>query len=215
MCAVEASDVTHFSGPTLFRSYNVAKNKKYNCCIWEAARATSTAPTLFKKISIDPRGSNVEYIDAGLGYNNPVKQVITEAARVFEDNVPVACVVSIGTGQKGSVGLARPDAFQKLLPTKLINVLKEMATDSCKTAEEMEQKYKNVRDIYYRFDVDRGLQSVSLEKWKRLGDVRLHTKNYMKLESIDKRVDSVVGALTGSSSETCEAGRLGSQGTLS
>lgn len=213
VCATGASDVTHPSGPTLFRSYEVAKNKEYNCYIWEAGRATSAAPTFFKRITIGPRGSGVEYVDAGLGCNNPVKQVIAEAARVFGENAQVACVVSIGTGQSGSVGYTRPDAFQKWLPIKLINVLQEIATDSGKTAEEMEQKYKNLPGIYHRLDVDRGLQSVSLDEWKRLGDVRLHTKNYTKLELVDKRIDRIVGTLVGSSCETCEIGRLSSQGT--
>ena len=213
VCATGASDVTHPSGPTLFRSYEVAKNKEYNCCIWEAGRATSAAPTFFKRIKIGPQGSEVEYVDAGLGCNNPVNQVVAEAARIFGENAQVACVVSIGTGQSGSVGYAKPDAFQKWLPIQLINVLQEIATDSGKTAEQMEQKYKHLPGIYYRLDVDRGLQSVSLDEWKRLGDVRLYTKNYMKLELVDKRIDNVIEALVGSSYKTCEVRRIGSQGT--
>lgn len=211
VCATGASDVTHPSGPTLFRSYEVAKSKEYNCCIWEAGRATSAAPTFFKRITIGPPGSGVEYVDAGLGCNNPVKHVIAEAARVFGENAQVGCIVSIGTGQSGSVGYAKPDGFQKWLPTKLIHVLRKIATDCGKTAEEMEQKYKNLPGIYHRLDVDRGLQSVSLDEWKKLGDVRLHTKNYSKLQLVDKRIDSIVRTLVGSSCETCEIGRLSSQ----
>ena len=210
VCATGASDITHPSGPTLFRTYDVAKNKEYNCCIWEAGRATSAAPTFFKRITIGPQGSGVEYMDAGLGCNNPVKHVVGEAARVFGEDTQVACIISIGTGQSGSVGYAKPNAFQKWLPTSLISVLEKIATDSGKTAEEMESKYKSVPGIYQRFDVDRGLENVSLDEWKRLGEVRLYTKNYTKLELIDKRVDLVVDALTGASHETCEIGRLGS-----
>ena len=211
VCAVGTSDVTHAAGPTLFRSYDVAKNKEYNCTIWEAARATSAAPTFFKRIKIGPPGSGVEYVDAGIGCNNPVKQIIAEAARVFGDDAPVAGIVSIGTGQSGNVGLAKPDAFQKLIPSDLIKVLKEIATDSGRVAEEMEQKYKNVPGLYNRLDVDRGLQSVSLDEWKRLGEVREHTKNYMRLEVNDKRIDNVVGVLNGSfSHHTRTVGELGS-----
>ena len=107
-------------------------------------------------------------------------------------------------------GLDKPDAFRKWLPTGLIKVLEKIATDTSKTAEEMEQKYKNVPGIYHRLDVNRGLQSISLDEWKRLGDVRAHTKNYVKLEVIDKHVDDVVSALQRSSHNTCEARRLGS-----
>ena len=149
-------------------------------------------------------------MDAGLGCNNPTKQVVAEAARVFGE-AQVACVVSIGTGQAGSVNLDNPGPVEKWLPLGLIRALEEIATDSGKTAEEMEQRYKNLPGIYHRLDVDRGLQSVSLEEWKRLGDVRAYTKNYMKLEAINRRVDDVVSALSGSSNcRTIELGQLGS-----
>ena len=208
MCAVGTSDITHPAGPTLFRSYDVAKNKEYNCEIWEAARATSAAPTFFKRIKIGPSGSGIDYVDAGIGCNNPIKQVIAEAARVFGEEASVGCIVSIGTGQSGSVGLAQPDTFQKLLPTVLIKALKEIATDSGRIAEEMELRYKDIPGLYNRFDVDRGLHLVSLAEWKQLGRVREYTKNYMKLEVIDRRVDHVVRALCGLSDQICKAGNL-------
>ena len=208
MCAVGTSDITHPAGPTLFRSYDVAKNKGYNCEIWEAARATSAAPTFFKRIKIGPSGSGIDYVDAGIGCNNPIKQVIAEAARVFGEEASVGCIVSIGTGQSGSVGLAQPDTFQNWLPTDLIKTLKEIATDSGRTTEEMELRYKDIPGLYNRFDVDRGLHSVSLAEWKQLGRVREHTKNYMRLEVINKRVDDVVRALCGLSDHTYKAGNL-------
>ena len=211
-CAVGTSDITHAAGPTLFRSYDVAKNKEYDCKIWEAARATSAAPTFFKRIKIGPSGSGIDYVDAGIGCNNPIKQVIAEAARVFGDEAPVACVVSIGTGQSGSVGLAQPDAFQKWLPTDLIKGLEQIATDTGRVAEEMELRYKDIPGLYNRLDVDRGLHSISLAEWKQLGSVREHTKNYMRLEVIDRRVDHVVRTLCGlCPDQTCKAGNLSKQ----
>ena len=211
MCAVGASDVTHPAGPTLFRTYDVAKNKEYNCQIWEAARATSAAPTFFKRIKIGPPGSGINYVDAGLkGCNNPIKQVIAEAVRVFGGEASVACIVSIGSGRGENVGLAQPDAFQKWLPTDLIRVMKEIVTDTGMTHEEMELRFKNMPGLYNRLDVDRGLHSVSLAEWKELGRVREHTKNYMKLEAIDRRVDHVVSALCGlCHGQSCKAGDLG------
>lgn len=191
-CAAGTSDNSYTARPTLFRSYNVAKDKEYNCEIWEAARATCAAPNFFKRIRVGPSGSEIDYVDAGIGCYNPVKQVIAEAARVFGDEAPVACVISIGTGQSGSVGLAQPDAFQKWFPTKLIKGLQKIATDSGRVAEEMEVRYKDIPGLYNRLDVDRGLQSISLAEWKQLGSVREHTKNYMRLEVIDRRLDHVV-----------------------
>jgi patatin-like phospholipase/acyl hydrolase len=36
--------------------------------IWEAARATSAAPTYFERLKV----GDDEFIDGGMGYNNPV-----------------------------------------------------------------------------------------------------------------------------------------------
>ena len=36
--------------------------------IWEAARATSAAPTYFPRMKLD----EYEYVDGGVGFNNPV-----------------------------------------------------------------------------------------------------------------------------------------------
>lgn len=211
MCAVGASDVTHASGPTLFRTYAVAKNASYNCAIWEAARATSAAPTIFKRIKIGSPASGIEYVDAALGCNNPTKEVIAECERIFGENAHVACVVSIGTGRAGSAGFSNQGIFEKWIPLGLIEVLGKFATDSGKVAEEMKRKYSNVPGIYYRFDVDRGLQNISLDEWKRLGDVREHTRNYMKLQEIDQQVDEVVRKLSESSNHTYDARALGNE----
>lgn len=211
VCAVGASDVTHASGPTLFRTYAVTKNASYNCTIWEAARATTAAPTIFKRIKIGPPSSGIEFVDAGLGCNNPTKEVVAECERVFGGNAQVACIVSIGTGQNTSTRFAKPGVFQKWIPSELVKILKDIATDSGRTAEEMDQKYRNTPRIYYRFDVDRGLQSVSLNEWKRLGDVRLYTSNYMKLKENDEQVDQVVGILSGSFRDTYDASALGNE----
>lgn len=211
VCAVAAADVTHGAGPVRFRSYPATKNKEYNCLIWEAARATSAAPTLFKRIFIGPRASAVGYVDAALGFNNPVKQVVEEAAEVFGPASPVHCIVSVGTGTVGNTTYSTPNRFQRWLPTKLISVLKRMATDTHQVAEEMEKRYKNVPDIYHRLNVNRGLSDISLQEWRRLGDVRAHTKNYVRLTEVNRRLDSVVSSLIGLPEHRgCELGNLGS-----
>ncbi|KAF8251751.1 FabD/lysophospholipase-like protein, partial [Wilcoxina mikolae CBS 423.85] len=164
VCAVAAQ---HIGSPTIFRSYKVPR-ADINCKIWEAARATSAAPTFFKRIKIGEKNAQVHFVDAALGCNNPVRQVLNEAALACE-NVPVDCILSVGTGKPQTVGLPEPDAFQKLLPTKIIEVLKKLATDSDRVAEEMEQQYKNIPGIYFRLNVEQGMQGITLEEWKKLG----------------------------------------------
>ena len=81
---------------------------------------------------------------AGLGYNNPVKQVAAETATLFGGEAPVTCVVSIGTGQKKITSYDKPGVVQKTVPTKLAQVLKSIATNSEIIAEEMNRRCRNI-----------------------------------------------------------------------
>lgn len=179
-----------------FRNYSVSRHESYNCTIWEAGRATSAAPTFFKRIKIDGE----HFVDAGLGCNNPIKEVISEAQLVFGKERKVDCIVSIGTGKAGVVGFDKPTGFQTILPTDLLSVLKKMVTESTSTAEEMEQRYENAPSLYFRLDVDQGLQDVGLDEWKRLEAVKTHTIAYTMETNVDRKIDAVVASLIGTPS---------------
>lgn len=185
VCAMPSSKISA-SSPTLFRSYSVRSNKSYNCRIWEAARATSAAPTFFKRIVIDDGVSKEAYIDGALGCNNPIKQVLKEALNVFGPNRQIACILSIGTGQKETVGLAQPNAFRKWIPIGIISVLKEIATTCNTAAEEVEELFKGVNSVYFRLNVDQGMQNISLQEWKKLEEVANSTNAYLKESFCDK-----------------------------
>ncbi|KAK0436178.1 acyl transferase/acyl hydrolase/lysophospholipase, partial [Desarmillaria tabescens] len=62
--------------PQRFRTYQGLPNQGPDCRIREAVRATTAAPTFFKAIKIvGPGGFRPDYVDAGLGFNNPTKEV--------------------------------------------------------------------------------------------------------------------------------------------
>src|SRR5882724_5814205 len=61
--------------PRLFRTYMAPEYQSPNCMIWEAARSTSATPTFFERIVINEE----QFIDGGLGGNNPIDQVLQEA----------------------------------------------------------------------------------------------------------------------------------------
>ncbi len=70
--------------PQRFRTYQGLPNQGPDCKIWEAARATTAAPTFFKAIKIaGPGGFGPDYVDAGLGFNNATKEVRDEAKELF------------------------------------------------------------------------------------------------------------------------------------
>ncbi len=180
------------SFPSLFRTWAPPANQMYNCTIVEAARATTAAPTFFKGIEFgDP--IKQRYIDGGLGCNNPVRLVTVEARSLYPDR-SISCVVSLGTGVANVIGMERPDAFQKLLPTDLIAVLKGIATDCERISEQIAQDLGQ-SILYCRLNVDQGLQEVSLAEWDKLSNVQLHTVQYLQKYDVGKRVNQLVEVL--------------------
>jgi len=193
VCAVPANNMAY---PRRFRTYSVRANASANCKIWEAARATTAAPVFFKRIDIGEEGQAKEqFIDGGLKCNNPANQVLEEARKIFGDDRLVRSLISLGTGHRGTIGLAKPDAFQKLLPTKLISVLKSIATDCEDMANELSTRFINLEKFYFRFNVAHGAEGVSLEEWEKMGELTEHTKAYMEEVGVSKAIDEVVDIL--------------------
>jgi hypothetical protein len=109
VCALPGIGSDH---PIRFRTYDASELKNptpgmNDCPIWKACRATSAAPTYFD--SIDVKGINHSnslrektiFIDGGLGFNNPARQVLHEAAILEPFQNRICSLVSIGTGKLG------------------------------------------------------------------------------------------------------------------
>lgn len=140
--------------------------------IWEAARATSAATTFFKPIKIGR--DKIEYIDAGFGHNNPCDKLIAEAKEVFPGRSDMQ-ILSIGTGLGNVVGM-------KGNFISIIGAMKKMATSSNKVADRLEDRYgKNGQ--YFRFNVEHGLEDVTLSDWKKASTIYANTNNYLSQQS--------------------------------
>ena len=193
VCAMPAVNMAY---PRRFRTYRVRKHTSANCAIWEAARATTAAPTFFKRIYIaEPGQIKEEFIDPGLGCNNPVLEVLDESVAIFGDTRRLGCVVSIGTGHPGTIGLAKPSRFQRILPTQLVDVLKKIATDCQNTARGMDRRFEKVPDVYFRLDAVHGVGTIPLEEWKKMGAVISRTRGYMQDLTVNRSLDIIVDIL--------------------
>ena len=199
VCAMPAKNMAH---PRCFRTYPVRENTSSNCLIWEAARATTAAPTFFKSIAIGEEGHAKElFIDGGLRCNNPSDLMIEEAQALFGDNANSACLVSLGTGHKGTIGLAEPIGFQKVLPTNAVEALKRVATDCEETAHRFSRELKDSHRKFFRFSVVHGLDSVLLQEWEKMDEVEAHTKAYLQQTDVSTLIDKVVAILSQSMRE--------------
>ena len=147
--------------------------------IWEAARATSAATGFFDPITIGKH--HQEYVDAGLGCNNPVNEIWTEAQDLYLEQgvhglaARVKCFISIGTGNPGT----SPVEYGAL---KIWETLKEISTETEKSAETFARSYRDLilDKRYFRFNVDQGLQHVGLEEFAKENEIVSATTRYME-----------------------------------
>lgn len=88
-------------GSYLFNWYDASKNVGDNYYVWEAARATSAAPTYFPVANVGVGSSANERwaLDGGVMSNNPTIWAITEALRTgIATDLKDIVVISLGTG---------------------------------------------------------------------------------------------------------------------
>lgn len=184
------SPITRRGGlPILFRTYDSPHEPARACKIWEAGRATSAAPTFFKRIEI---GSEV-FIDGGLGCNNPTEVLLQEAKAIFPDR-RVACVLSIGTGQLKETPIGK-SRVQRVIPIDVIKAMIEISTECESTNERMLRHYADTPDVYFRFNVEQGMQDIKLGEWGRLAEVKAHTTNYMQHQTVSQQLGDAVRVL--------------------
>ncbi|KAM4677624.1 calcium-independent phospholipase A2-gamma [Discoglossus pictus] len=132
----------------VFRNYNHFPGVKapymgscqYN--LWQAIRASSAAPGYFQEYVL----GNDLHQDGGLLINNPCALAVHECKSLWP-NVPLQCVISLGTGRYESVG--KSNVTHTSLKTKLTNVISS-ATDT----EEVHKMLDALLfpDTYFRFN---------------------------------------------------------------
>ena len=182
VCAKNAHNM-NANIPTLFRTYE--SHETHSACkIWEAARATSAAPTFFKRIEI---GRAQPFIDGGLGRNNPSRVVLDEANSLFGAR-HIGCLVSVGTGQVETTSIRRPGLFQQIVPKDVVDTLKAIATDCEDTHESMLRLFAKLPTTYFRLNVEQGMQSIEPSKWERLSNVEAHTTQYLRRKEVEEKL---------------------------
>jgi len=183
------------SAPRLFRSYEVNANQGYNCTVWEAACATTAAPKFFKAISIGDKDLKEQFISASLGYSNPVTLVLDEAENVFGHLQKVACVISIGTGHPGTISWESSGTCGQIFTADLVNILAKISADCESTAEQLLKCFALLSGVYYRLNVEQGLQSITLVDWKKLSEIRTHTLQYLQQTKATGSLDEIASIL--------------------
>ncbi|KAF7513170.1 hypothetical protein GJ744_010566 [Endocarpon pusillum] len=180
-----------------FRSYRSARGSSElleKTRIWEAARATSAAPSFFDSIKIGTFGE--EFVDGGTGANNPVRTVWIEAKHTLlrpEESLErnLKCLVSIGTG----VPSLKPFGDNML---EIGKTLMSMAVETEATAESFHREHSELDEgnQFFRFSVTEGLQGIGLQEAAQKGVIMAATRRYVESQTV-KRQMSLCGKNVG------------------
>ncbi|KAI1468633.1 FabD/lysophospholipase-like protein [Daldinia caldariorum] len=160
--------------------------------IWEAARATTAAPSYFDPIVISRGGDTRTFIDGAMGCNNPAKEVVDEAAALFGTDCVLGCLVSLGTGFSGEVTIGEAQKGVKKM-VGLINNLKKIATNTEKVHEDLRNLIRADLDTYFRFQLPAGAENIRLHDYKKLDELSRLMQVYIEKESSE--IDKVVRIL--------------------
>jgi hypothetical protein len=173
------------------RSYKVQSGPNPPFTILQAARATMASPDLFSSVYVGLMQDEKEFVTY---FMNPIKSVLEEAGKAFDDTTKVACLLSLGSGTKETKGL--PDDPQ---PSDRLTMLASIA-EKCETAhQETVARYAEL-DIYHRINVEGDLWLTGFNEWDdNFTQISRATRNYLQTNTstLNQIVDRFVRPVGG------------------
>ncbi|KAI1735270.1 FabD/lysophospholipase-like protein [Xylaria scruposa] len=160
--------------PTVFGTYKTTAEFE-DCTIAQVVRATSAATTFFPSIKLGRLG--MEFIDAGLGYNNPCEILESEARELFGPEKKIY-IISIGTGTSGALKINGRRA--------IVKALADLATSARRVDQNMKGRLDQHQ--YFRFNVNKGLEDTTLSDWEETSSIAALTHNYLQDNSVKDRI---------------------------
>jgi predicted acylesterase/phospholipase RssA len=179
-----------------FRDPNVEHPWDEGVKIWEAARATTAAPSFFKGQKLGKGPDARTYIDAAIGANNPVEYLLKEAADEFGSGRRLGCVVSIGTGTRSLQLNGLPTLRETLAYYGgLFKALKSTATDCEETHRQLQSRLRPFPGSYFRFNVPKAAEEVKLHEYKKMPQLKASTAKYLATEAVSMQIEQVADGL--------------------
>jgi hypothetical protein len=160
----------------MFRNYQSPQQSGTEVTLVEALRAAWATPGLIAPKLVGPTGREEELVSAVNGFNNPIQEAIKEAYTTFGPDARIACLLSLGSGQRGVISLDEKDVTPRKLGM-------QMVTDSDIVAEEVRKRIGRLR-IYHRLSVDRGLEGWELFR-RGFGVIKSHVDAYLSKDAVN------------------------------
>lgn len=172
--------------PRLFRTYEVRANTSVNCKTWEAMRATMARPDLFDPILIGPTGQEEPFIHSL--QNNLIQTFLNELQNIYHKrSQPVACLISVGAGHCGTVSWADVTELEGM--RSAVDTFKLITDQSEKSADDFIRRLSSGQEYFSHLNVTQGMQEIGDHDWKKSGDVKTHTMNYLSTITVNKGIN--------------------------
>ncbi|KIM32663.1 hypothetical protein M408DRAFT_62111, partial [Serendipita vermifera MAFF 305830] len=175
------------------RSYPVPSFPTSPITIIDAVLATCAIQPQFAPVVCGQGFRKKEYIGAGVGTNNPIREVIAEAQLLYGGDANVASLLSLGNGHPGITTLSLSDG-----ELGLSKVLWDIMNDCTQTAREVEQQI-GTSGIYFRFSVEQGMQADHYDEIADPSWIVSQTESYIedpvthnKLSTFARNIDAAI-----------------------
>ncbi|KAH8914390.1 FabD/lysophospholipase-like protein [Atractiella rhizophila] len=155
----------------MFTNFSNSTRLDRKCTAYQAAHATSAAPTFFPPIMINAQ----TFIDGGLGYNHPTYYALDQDQLLANDS-QLHCLVSLGTGQEALI----PGVGSNL---QLVKSMSSLVTECDITTENVSKTLKRNQRLnrYFRLNAP-GMANIKLGEWEEAGTIVGLTEVYMEKE---------------------------------
>ncbi|CAE6479066.1 unnamed protein product [Rhizoctonia solani] len=174
-----------------FRTHTLDEDQLGDVTAWEALRTTTAALRSKLRNRTIYGKTKYRHTDPEAANNNPIRRFILEALRDFPGR-PIGHILSLGTGQKEVIQLPKALWIPKLQLLDRLHLLRQIATECEKTHQDIHQAFRSDPNVYFRFNVDRGVEGVGLEEWNSIQAISHHTRAYMQRGEIDACLDRAV-----------------------
>jgi hypothetical protein len=186
--------------PICLRSYLSEEMYSQKITVWQAARATSAAPIYFDSIQLElyGKGSFIELVDGGLGFNNPGEKLLEEIKAIedpsnddFNPKTLIKLFLSLGTGLHEVVRLESTNIKERLStqlrkPIPVVHGLEAITTSPLRTHRTIENALSSKERKYWRFDLDNGAQGVKMDDFTKIEQIIVDTDDYIDRHRVDR-----------------------------
>jgi hypothetical protein len=169
----------------VLRTYVARSQVPSTITVIDAALASCSAQPDFTPVSSGSGRKRKVYVAAGLGANNPVSDVITEAHELFGGDSSVAFLLSLGTGHPGTIPVP-PDGN-----VDIHKLMRDMMNDCEQRAQEVERRLGRV-GIYFRFSVKQGMQNIHGDQITDPSWISSQTDAYLLDQKTSENLDTLL-----------------------